>query len=76
VKTPEQIKSELDKLMALDQGGTLGMMGARGAPFAAQALSWVLNEDLAERRQALRCWSSNVVPSRSRGPNHLSRSVS
>jgi hypothetical protein len=23
-----------------------------------------------------RCWSSNVVPSRSRGPNHLSRSMS
>jgi hypothetical protein len=41
MKTAEQIQAEVGRLMALHQG----MMGGIGAPFAAQILMWVLDDD-------------------------------
>jgi hypothetical protein len=45
MKTEEQIKAEYDKIMVLDQSGKLSPMAGIGAPFAAQALLWVLNDN-------------------------------
>ena len=43
MKTPEQIKSELDKLTAIELG-SLKPADRVGCPYAVQALSWVLKD--------------------------------